>query len=78
MEPPKNFIYYVLSRFATDWVSAKGPEQMMYVFGGTGLFLCLLAVPVYIFGKRMRAWWSRHDLFVALKMEKSGPVVEMG
>ena len=62
-------MFYGLSNFANNWVAAKGPEEIMYVFGGTSIFLSLLALPVYIFGKRMRGWWSRHDLFVKLKME---------
>ncbi|KAJ4549035.1 hypothetical protein HRR77_003914 [Exophiala dermatitidis] len=74
----KNFMFYGLSNFANDWVAANGPEQIMYVFGGTSIFLSLLAIPVYIWGKRLRSWWTRHDLFVLLKMETHGPVNEMG
>ncbi|KUJ16570.1 serine/threonine kinase 16 [Mollisia scopiformis] len=73
----KNFMFYGLSNFANNWVEAKGPEQIMYVFGGTTIFFSLLALPVYIFGKRMRSWWSRHDLFVILKMETKGPKLEV-
>lgn len=56
---------------------ASGPEQIMFVFGGTSLFLCLLGVPLYVYGKRLRSWWSRHDLFVTFKMETAGPASEM-
>jgi len=70
-------MFYGLSNFANNWVEAKGPEQIMYVFGGTSIFLSLLGVPVYIFGKRLRSWWARHDLFVLLKMETKGPRLEM-
>lgn len=71
-------MFYGLSNFANNWVAAKGPTQIMYVFGGTSAFLCLLAIPTYIFGKRMRSWWTRHDLFVLMKMKTSGQVSEMG
>lgn len=74
----QNFMFYGLSNFANDWVASNGPEQIMYVFGGTSIFISLLAIPVYIFGKRLRSWWNRHDLFVILKMETHGPVSEMG
>jgi hypothetical protein len=50
----------------------------MFVFGGTSLFLCLLAIPVYMYGKRLRAWWARHDLFVKLKMETRSAGGSMG
>jgi hypothetical protein len=68
----QNFMFYGLSNFANPWVAANGPTQIMYVFAGTSAFLCLLAIPTYIFGKRMRSWWARHDLFVILKMQTSG------
>ncbi|OQV05803.1 hypothetical protein CLAIMM_10473 [Cladophialophora immunda] len=74
----KNFMFYGLSNYANNWVAAHGPEQIMYVFGGTSIFLSLLAIPVYIFGKRLRSWWARHDLFKMLKMETHGPISEMG
>jgi len=50
----------------------------MYVFGATSIFLALLAIPVYIYGKKMRSWWSRHDLFVKFNMQTTGPVSDMG
>ena len=70
-------MFYGLSNFANPWVISSGPAQIMYVFGGTSLFLCLLAIPCYIYGKRLRSWWARHDLFVLLKMETKGPKLEM-
>lgn len=71
-------MFYGLSNFANNWVAAAGPEQIMYVFGGTSLFLALLAIPVYVFGKKLRSWWCRHDLFKILRMETSGPSSQMG
>lgn len=71
-------MFYGLSNFANNWVAGHGPEQIMYVFGGTSLFLALLAIVVYMFGKRLRSWWARHDLFVVLKMGTTGSVAEMG
>ncbi|EXJ57303.1 hypothetical protein A1O7_07650 [Cladophialophora yegresii CBS 114405] len=74
----KNFMFYGLSNFANPWVAESGPEQIMYVFGGTSVFFSLLGIPVYIYGKRLRSWWARHDLFRTLKMETHGPTSEMG
>ena len=71
-------MFYAVSNFANNWVADKGPEQIMFVFGGTSIFLCLLAAPVYLYGKRMRSWWSRHDVFAALKMQKTGPTQQLG
>ncbi|KEF56777.1 uncharacterized protein A1O9_06967 [Exophiala aquamarina CBS 119918] len=74
----KNFMFYGLSNFANPWVASKGPEEIMYVFGGTSIFISLLGIPVYMYGKRLRSWWTRHDLFKTLKMETSGPESHMG
>ena len=71
-------MFYGLSNFANPWVAKNGPRQIMYVFAGTSIFLCLLAIPTYIFGKRMRSWWARHDLFDTLKMQTTGPESEVG
>ena len=71
-------MFYGLSNFANPWVATNGPTQIMYVFGGTSALLCILAIPVWIYGKRMRSWWARNDLFVTLKMQTTGPVAEAG
>ncbi|KAK3117162.1 hypothetical protein LTR53_001741 [Teratosphaeriaceae sp. CCFEE 6253] len=73
----KNFLFYGLSNFANPWVAKSGPEEIMYVFGGTSIFLSLLAIPVYVYGKKLRSWWSRHDLFVLLKMQTTGPKLDL-
>jgi hypothetical protein len=74
----QNFMFYGLSNYANPWVAQKGPTEIMYVFGATSIFLAFLAIPVYIYGKKMRSWWSRHDLFVKFKMQTTGPVSDMG
>ena len=74
----QNFMFYGLSNYANPWVASNGPEQIMYVFGGTSILVSLVAIPVYIYGKRLRSWWARHDLFKILKMETHGPSSEMG
>ncbi|TKA69878.1 hypothetical protein B0A55_08828 [Friedmanniomyces simplex] len=73
----KNFMFYGLSNFANSWVAAKGPIEIMYVFGGTSIFLSLVAIPVYVYGKKLRSWWTRHDLFVAFKMQTTGPKLDL-
>ncbi|KAK5731454.1 hypothetical protein LTR17_011342 [Elasticomyces elasticus] len=73
----KNFMFYGLSNYANPWVAKSGPAEIMYVFGGTSILLSLLAIPVYVYGKKMRSWWSRHDLFVLLKMQTTGPKLDM-
>ncbi len=71
-------MFYGLSNFANPWVAANGPEQIMYVFGATSLFLSVLAIPVYVYGKKLRSWWTRHDLFATFKMQTTGPKQDLG
>jgi hypothetical protein len=68
----KNFLFYGMSYFVNNWVAEKGPEQMFNVLGGISiavvcldisqLIQCFMALPVYIFGKRLRSFWARHVL----------------
>ena len=71
-------MFYGLSNFANPWVQSNGPGEILYVFGATSLFLCFMAIPVWIYGKRMRSWWARHNLFVKFGMQTTGPSFEMG
>ena len=49
----------------------------MFTFGGTTLAMCVLAIPVYIYGKKLLSWWTRHDLFVKFGMQATGPESHM-
>ena len=71
-------MFYGLSNFANPWVESNGPSQILYVFGGTSIFLCLMALPVYIYGKRLRSWWARHNIFHKLGMQTQGAIELVG
>jgi hypothetical protein len=72
---PSSISKYFFDEYYTDM---RETVEIMFVFGGTSIFIAILGFPVYIFGKRLRGWWARHDLFKILKMETSGPVSAMG
>jgi hypothetical protein len=36
--------------------------QMFGVFSGVSAFFILLGVPMYIWGKRYRSFWARHNV----------------
>jgi hypothetical protein len=69
-------MFFGLAYYANPWVVKAGPAEIMYVFGGTSIFLCFLGLPVYIYGKRLRSWWARHNVFVLLNMHKTATVSE--
>lgn len=58
----KNFLFYGFSYFVNDWTGRAGPAQVFYVFGGVAIFLTLTTPIVFIWGKRYRSFWHRHNL----------------
>ncbi|KAM0328719.1 hypothetical protein ACHAQA_005132 [Verticillium albo-atrum] len=65
----KNFFFYGLTTFIVDWYLQKGPAQVFDVISGISAFLILLTIPMYIFGKRYRQHWSRHNVLVKLGLD---------
>ncbi|OQV07300.1 hypothetical protein CLAIMM_11755 [Cladophialophora immunda] len=53
----KNFLYFGFSYILNDWVTMQGPTYFFYTVGGIQLGLTLLTVPLYFYGKKVRAWW---------------------
>ena len=47
----------------------QGIVDLCGTMAGITAFLCLLAVPIYIFGKRYRAFWHRHNVIKMLHLE---------
>jgi hypothetical protein len=45
-----------------------GPIRVFNVFGGVAIATAALAIPMYMFGKRLRAWWFRADILKKLHM----------
>lgn len=58
-----------VANFVIDWLMAGGILQVLSVMAGiTGAF-CLLGLPVYVYGKRYRQFWSHHNLIKILHLE---------
>ena len=58
----KNIFSFVLAYFSYNWVFAVGIRKMFLIFASIEVALILLSVPMYIFGKKNRAFFARHDL----------------
>ncbi|KAJ2899314.1 major facilitator superfamily transporter [Zalerion maritima] len=62
----KNIFSFALTWKAFDWVVQA--DTVVPLFNGVGsvhIAVCLLSVPMYVFGKRIRSFWHRHDLLKA-------------
>ncbi|KAF4634329.1 hypothetical protein G7Y89_g3774 [Cudoniella acicularis] len=58
----KNFLLYGFTYFINNWLATAGPQQVFFVFGGTA-FGVMAGLPImYVFGKKYRSYWHRHDL----------------
>ncbi|KAM0353565.1 hypothetical protein ACHAPU_001577 [Fusarium lateritium] len=58
----KNFFSFILTFFAYNWINQGGIERTMLAIASIQVVVCLLSVPMYIYGKRVRAFYYRHDL----------------
>lgn len=59
----KNFFAFGLGFFFVPWWSSAGPKVVWNVIAGESTGVVLLAIPLYVFGKRLRAFWMRHPFF---------------
>ncbi|CZR68753.1 related to transporter protein HOL1 [Phialocephala subalpina] len=58
----KNFLFFGFSFFMNNWLAEWGPARTFNLIGGVMIGLSATTIPVYVFGKRMRAWWHQHDI----------------
>ncbi|KAI5920801.1 major facilitator superfamily transporter [Camillea tinctor] len=58
----KNMFSFGLTFKAYDWLLSGGIEHVFYTLGSIQLFICLLSIPMYVFGKRTRSFFHRHNI----------------
>ncbi|KAI8629271.1 major facilitator superfamily transporter [Xylariaceae sp. FL1651] len=58
----KNLFSFGLTFKAYDWLVQSGIREVFFTLGAVQIVVCLLSVPMYIFGKRNRSFFHRHDL----------------
>ncbi|KAJ6262453.1 hypothetical protein Dda_3261 [Drechslerella dactyloides] len=70
----KNFFSYGLTYKAVDWLTKLGRPKMFTILGSAQVFVCLLTVPMYVFGKRNRSFFKRYDILKILHLDtKTAP-----
>ncbi|OQE82082.1 hypothetical protein PENNAL_c0038G05216 [Penicillium nalgiovense] len=62
----KNMFSFVLTFFAYKWFAHGGIKHTMIVIGSIQVGICLLSVPMYVFGKWNRSFFARHDILEML------------
>ncbi|KAK5164681.1 uncharacterized protein LTR77_009887 [Saxophila tyrrhenica] len=59
----RNIYSFGMNYFIASWISSQGPKEVFCIIGGVHVFICLCAIPMYMFGKRCRSWTSRVGIF---------------
>ncbi|OAL28547.1 hypothetical protein AYO22_02741 [Fonsecaea multimorphosa] len=59
----RSFVFFGFSFFINKWLSKWGPKGVFYTIAGINMVLISTTIFMYIFGKRIRAWWHKHDIF---------------
>ncbi|KAK9490058.1 major facilitator superfamily domain-containing protein [Lipomyces doorenjongii] len=58
----KNVLGFAFSLFTNTFIEHAGTKTTFITFGCIQLFVCLLAVPLYMFGKVLRRWTDQKQL----------------
>lgn len=64
----KNIFAFILTYFAYDWVVTGGAKDVFMIIASIQVGICLLSIPMYVFGKRNRSFFYRHDILKALHL----------
>lgn len=59
----KNIFSFGLTWSSYDWLVQHGVKHVFMVIASVQVAICLLTVPVYIFGKKNRSFFARHNVF---------------
>lgn len=67
----KNLFSFVLTYYAVDWiVSGRGSTRRVFIIiGSIQVGICLLSVPMYVFGKWNRSFFARWDLLRVTRLK---------
>jgi hypothetical protein len=65
----KNFMFFGFSYFFNNWIASAGAKDMFLVCGSVSIAVLLTAAPMYVYGKRIRAFYARHDILKWLHLE---------
>jgi hypothetical protein len=65
----KNFFSYGITYQAYNWLNKLGGRKLFIILGSVQVGVCLLSVPMYVFGKRNRSFFKRHDILKILHLD---------
>ncbi|KAG7145669.1 Protein HOL1 like protein [Verticillium longisporum] len=63
----KNFFSFALTWTAYDWIIQGGVRTTMLSIASVQVVICAMSIPMYIYGKRVRAYYHKHDILYLTK-----------
>jgi hypothetical protein len=55
-----------MNYFIAGWITSEGPLEVFSIIGGIHIFICILTIPMYVFGKKCRSMTARLPLYKAI------------
>jgi len=65
----KNFVSFGMTLQIFNILLNTGNTKTFYILGGVEIGVCLVSIPMYIFGKYSRNYFSQHDILRKLKLK---------
>lgn len=69
----KNLLGFCFSLFNNKYAAQQGYKSAYVTYGGIQLFVSLFAIPLYIYGKKLRNWTDEKELMRSLYHEDNVP-----
>ncbi|KAK0712568.1 major facilitator superfamily domain-containing protein [Lasiosphaeria miniovina] len=57
----RNLLTFGLTYFVNDWLAEQGALVVFCILGSLFLFVCLLTIPLWVFGKKCRSFTGRNE-----------------
>ncbi|KAF2683249.1 MFS transporter-like protein [Lentithecium fluviatile CBS 122367] len=73
----KNIFSFGLTVRGFDWIVQGGVKNVFMAIASVQVGICLLSVPMYVFGKKNRSLFHRHNIFFKATDAVAGPVVDL-
>ncbi|KAI9851685.1 MAG: hypothetical protein M1838_003023 [Thelocarpon superellum] len=64
----KNIFSFSMTWIAYRWILESGIRDTFFTIASIQVVVCLLSIPMYIFGKRNRSFFHRHDIYQLLHL----------
>lgn len=59
----RNIYSFGMNYFISSWITNEGPLEVFSIIGGIHIFICLLTIPMWVYGKRCRSLTARNKFF---------------